>query len=119
MILTDDRSMLDKACADSRTTILVLSGTKGSRAETVHGCMEDGDWEPWYRWFLITDLRLLTADEKNRWFAGNNQDRYAVLGGDPPKSVAAQGKAEALLLPDSTECDTLTIMEELSKGDEK
>lgn len=119
MILTDDRSKLDKACADPKTTVLVLSGTEGSRAETIHKCMEEGGWEPWYRWFLITDLLLLTDNEKKSWFGGDNQDRYAVLGGNPPKIVAAKGNVEALLLPDSNECDTLTIMEELSKGDKQ
>ena len=117
MILTNDRSKLDEACANTRTTVFVLSGTKGSQAETIHKCMEEGGWETWYRWFMLTDLSLLTDDEKNIWLGGDNQDRYAVLGGNPPKTVATKGDVEALLLPDSNECDTLTIMEELSKGD--
>jgi hypothetical protein len=117
MILTDDRSELDKDCADARTTILVLSGTEESDAGTIHACMEDNGWELWYRWFLITDLSLLTNDEKNDWFEGNNQERYTVLGGNPPKSVAAAGRVKDLLLPHSDECDILTIRKELAKGD--
>jgi hypothetical protein len=117
MILTDDRSELNKGCANARTTILVLSGTEESRAGTIHECMEDNGWEGWYRWFLITNLSVLTSDEKNAWFEGNNHERYAVLGGAPPKSVAARGRVKDLLLPGNDECDILTIQEELAKGD--
>lgn len=118
MIITDDRSRLNSALEDARTTILVLSGTRESSAGTIHACMEDDGWEDWYRCFMITDLGVLTNDEKNAWFEGNNNERYAVLGGARPKSIAARGSITDLLFPDSNECDILKIEEELAKGDE-
>lgn len=117
MIVTDDRSELERARGEAQTTILVLSGTEESRAGTIHACMEEDGWEDWYRWFLITDLNVLTEEEKNARFEGNNTERYAVLGGGPPKNVAARGRVNDLMLPNSDECDTLTIQEELAKGD--
>jgi hypothetical protein len=118
MILTDDRTELDEALADDDLTLLLLSGSEDSRARIVDRCLDEENWEDWYRSFLITDFNLLTDEEIVEWFDVPIQERYAVLGGDSPKKVASKGEVvDYLTLPNKDKCDRLNTKKELAKGD--
>jgi hypothetical protein len=105
MVIRDDRSKLDEALRDegldAPLTILVLCGGEGSAAEDVHAYVDRRrGWEPWRRWFLVTDSSILDATtEQGRWFGASTSpvDRYAVLVGTG-KDVGATGAVEDLLL---------------------
>jgi hypothetical protein len=100
MIIDQDRTELDQALDNERLTVLLLAGTKESKAGEVHGfaITTVGLLEDFYRCFLLTDLSILTMPEKNRWFTGDEMDRYAVVGGkESPKRVGKKGAVDDLL----------------------
>ncbi len=97
MILKQSRKKLDRALNDDDTTIFLLSGDKNSKAREVHDFIEEYVWAPWDRWFLVTGLSILKPSEKQTWFDGANVERYAVLGGAKPKSIAQKGPITELL----------------------
>jgi len=103
MIITQDREELDKALQDPFATVLILAGGTGSQCREVHDFVDSRTWEQWYRWFLITDLSVLSNEERMSWFGGDVLEQYAVLGGKlSPKNVAQQGAINNLLNKDGS-----------------
>ncbi len=117
MIVTDDRTALDLALDDDDLTTLLIFGEEDSRAATLHQALEDGVWEDWYRWFLITGEAELSDEEAEAWQVEDTEVEFVVLGGSVPKEVARTGLIDELLLPDSDEGDGLAIVEVFSDGD--
>lgn len=98
MVVKQGRTRLDTALRNPKLTVLLLSGSKESNAGATHKTIASREWEPWRRYFLVTDLSLLTNAEKTRWFGGNRTDRYAVVGGrNQPKAVGKKGPIGDLL----------------------
>lgn len=121
MVVREGRKRLDTALGNPRLTILLLSGTKESKAGKVHDTVAKlllaKKWEPWYRCFLVTDLGLLTSPEKTRWFGGAQTDQYAVVGGSRiPKRLGRKGPINELLYEGRP--DILEIEDAFGSGDE-
>lgn len=114
MIIEDDRTELDNAVENGELTIVLLLGGMDSDAGMVHECLEDGDWEEWHRWFLITDASVLTQEELEYWF-DSEEEGYAVLGG-PDNELVDWGPVSDLLYEDG-ECDELALAELFAIGD--
>lgn len=118
MIIKKDRAKLDESLNDTTTTVFLLVGQENSKAGEVHGLIESRTWDDWQRWFLITDLSLLTDTEKWAWFSGITSEYYAVLGGNNlPKTIAQQGPVTDLLNKDGRP-GYLKIRQAFLKGDE-
>lgn len=118
MIIKEDRTRLDQALGNPRLTVLLLSGVEESKAGKVYDFVSNKNWEPFRRFFLITDLTVLSEAEQTRWFDGTNTDYYAAVGGkERPKSVAQKGPIEDLLRT-SLEPDILEIRGAFAAGDQ-
>ena len=99
MIVKQSRSRLDTAIdpdGDITWVVLLSSGADGSTAEQIHEYMGDKGLEPWRKYFLITDLDVLTESERNEWFGGANTEWYAVLKQET-KEVVCTGPVSELL----------------------
>ena len=115
MVLSDDRSELD-AALNVGFRICVLRGAEASVPGSVHDCLE-GDWgpQPWYRWFLITNPSLLTANETSKWFGNNPDTDYAFLG-RWTRAATSSGSAQDDLL-DGGECDNFSYIDKFAEAD--
>jgi hypothetical protein len=101
MIVSTARTRLDQALANERHTLLLLCGSRQSQAGIIHAALKTMGLAPWRRYFLITNLTLLTDQEKQTWFDNAQSDRYALLGGRIlPKTVAVSGPITDLLRAD-------------------
>ncbi len=110
MVIKEKRTRLDKALSNQRLTVLLLSGTKESKAGKIHNAFVAFKWERSYRCILITDLSLLTKSERTKWFDGAKVDRYAVLKGtNLPKRLASKGPVENLLRVRDSRPDRIKI----------
>jgi len=119
MIINDDRSSLDSDLNDATSTIFILLGSSTSNAGKVYTAMEEKEWQPYQKYYLVTKATLLNTDELNDWFGGNTSDCYAVLGGNVvPKTSAQSGAISDLLRPDGTP-DILRIIKAMLKGDQQ
>lgn len=110
------RQALDAALQDDFTTLFLLLGPVGSKAEEVHEMMEQRrvSWDPHQRWFLLHDQAALKAEEN--WFMRTHVSGYVVLHNGPmPKEVAARGPVLNLLTNDKP--DFLKVRREFLKGD--
>ncbi len=118
MVVQQGRTRLDTALANPELTVLILSGPKESKAGTTHQAIASREWEPWRRYFLVTDLALLTDMEKAKWFGGDRTDRYAVVGGsNQPKAVGKKGPIRDLLRNNGA-LSTLKVRLAFAKGDQ-
>ena len=98
MIIKENRTKLDQALGNDKTTILLLAGPDGSQSGAIHNFVMGYDWEPWRLYFLLTDLTILTSAEQDQWFDGPHNNHYAVVGGPQvPKVVARKGPVKDLL----------------------
>lgn len=117
MAIIGDRTSLDNSLNDTTTTIFILVGSAGSKADAVHTKMLSKDWEEFQKFYLIPAATLLTPAELSKWFNGNTSEFYVVLGGaDIPKVIAQQGPITDLLKTDGTP-DYLAIREKFLSGD--
>jgi hypothetical protein len=117
MIIDNDRSPLDASLIDATATIFILLGAPDSRAGAVHTAMLSKNWQPYQKFYLISDTTILTAAELKQWLNGQTPDCYVVLGGSVPKTVAQNGPVSNLLKPDNTP-DILKIEDAMLSGDE-
>lgn len=115
VVLTDSRDLLDTALADNDTTILILTGSEGSKAGEIHAFIDEYIWEDWHRWFLVTKVSILTPTMRTKWVL-NNMQRYVALGGTGTKRVGAKGSANKLLRPNN-EPSMVDIEEAFANGD--
>jgi hypothetical protein len=115
MILTDDRGPLDDELSIKKRTIIVLSGDEDTKSGEIHEFIEERDWDPWDRWFLVTDLSILTPEESYGWFI-DKPNRHAVLGGTTPKVIAQKGSVNKLLRQNGKPSAT-KISKAFAKGD--
>ena len=100
MILTLDRTKLNKAIEDEHCTILVILDDPANVAEEIHDmaallCTK----RPWRKVFLLKTITLLAASERKLWIG--EPSHYAVIGGKN-RVVAVRGPLGDLTLPDST-----------------
>ena len=80
VVLTGSRAPLQALLDDDELSILVLSGAAaGSDARRVHDEVEElfERQQTWRRTVLVTDLALLTADERRDWL--DQPDRHAFV----------------------------------------
>ncbi|MSR62957.1 MAG: hypothetical protein EXS08_10985 [Planctomycetes bacterium] len=97
-IVTNNRSRLDSALRKKGATLMLILDDPAREAEDVHDkAVEVGSNRPWWFVFLITDARLLSAQEKKLWFA--EPGYYAVVGGKD-KVVAIRGPVHDLIMSD-------------------
>ena len=111
-VISDDRSKLDAALANTRLTLFLISGAGTSAAQAIHDEAE-GILESWQRVFWIQDLSILAQSERDAWFA--MEGRYAVVA-RKSREVVAKGEHADLLLV-SGEPSTIEIAEAINKGD--
>lgn len=118
MIISTKREALDADINNVKNTILVLSGSTGASGAKIEKFLtDDTGLEAWRKFFLITDLSILSTKEKQDWFSGDNFDRYAVLGGKHrPRNIGPKGAVEDLLTPEG-EPDKLELYDFFAKGD--
>ena len=90
-ILTSSRDPLDAVLEDPNAIVLILVGSRESRAAKLYDAIASFDWEGWHHCFLVTDGSILGAEFADCATSG----RYAVLGGEP-KRVAAVGPIDDL-----------------------
>lgn len=124
--IDDDRAPLDKALANSRNTLLVLSGSDATAAGAIHEVAEANLAKPWFKVFWIRDISVLTqaelSDENAKLFARGG--RYAVIGrctaadGTLRRTVVARGNLSDLL-NGLKRPDKLAIKSAFAEGDLK
>ena len=117
MIIVNDRTELNAALSNYDLTLMLMLGKEDTRAGVLHQALEDGSWEDWHHWFLITNADSLTDDERAEWLPDGVVLVYVVLGGDAPKGAAQHGSVGDLLLPGSNDGDGLAIGAAFSAGD--
>lgn len=117
MQLKTNRTQFDQQLADEKLTVLLLAGATDSIAGRVHEFFENQVWDPWRRCWFVRDTSVLTAEELASWFDGLSDDRYAVVGGAPPKAVAIKGTTDELLRADG-QPSVLKIRSGFAKGDQ-
>jgi hypothetical protein len=118
MIIGENRTELDHALSDEQNVLLLLYGTTGSKAGRVHDFVENEDFAPWRKCFLLTDLNILTESEMAEWFEEDISDRYAVVGGAAePKTTAKKGPVDDLLRTDG-QPDIIKIDTAFAEGEQ-
>ena len=80
MIITANREELDIALNNS-VSLCILIGTQDSLSGKLHANLDTGTWgnEPWQSWFLVTDRNILSGNEKEKWFSGNDAFDYVFF----------------------------------------
>ncbi len=123
-VIRNSRVSLSRRLEDATSTVLVLSGADGDEdpeaevAEAIHDLLQARkDMEPWREWFLVKNLAILTSAEREEWFGGSNNGRFAVLGGGVPKLTGPQGVVAKLLRKDGKP-SILRIRRVFAKGDQ-
>jgi hypothetical protein len=111
-VVGGSRALLDKALKSKSTTLLLLSNDLGEVAEKVHASAES-ILKPGQKVFLLTDLQVLTAQERKAWFKEGGF--YAVVGGSD-RVVAIRGTLDELMLSDGNP-SKIEIRFVLARGD--
>lgn len=122
--IDDDRAPLDKALANLKNTLLVLSGSEATAAAAIHDVAEANITEPWRKTFWVANLDLLTeaelASEHAKLFARGG--RYALIGrckgedGKQQRTIVARGY-HADLLDSGGEPDSIKIRRAFNNAD--
>lgn len=114
-MLLEKRSDLDDALS-SKVSVCVLLGAEDTKAGAVHGFLEPKTWGnlPWQTWFLVTDLLLLTEEEREEWFGA---DRDYVFLGRNSKVVTGSGLCEKDLLLKSGACYFGNVQRKFAQAD--
>jgi hypothetical protein len=111
-VITGSRTLLDKALKSKAMTLLLVSNEEGEDAEAVHDTAEEV-LKAGQKVFLLTDLALLTQDERKTWFKDGGF--YAVVGGSD-RVVAIRGTLDELMLSDGKP-SKIEIRFVLARGD--
>jgi hypothetical protein len=118
MVIKMDRSKVDDSLEQDFSICILVGGASSSPAK-VHACMDARGWgdEPWNKWFLITDPRVLSDEEKNQWFGRDSKHDYVFLG-RTSKGITSSGQAKRDLLVGG-ECDYITFIEKFAEADQE
>lgn len=117
MILNQSRTRFDAQLDDPDLTLLLLVGARDSKASEIHTLFEAQEWEDWRQCWLVINPSILTPQELTAWFGGETADEFAVVGGAPPKAVAANGSIDQLLRVDGTP-SVLKMRSRFAQGDQ-
>jgi hypothetical protein len=122
--IDDDRELLDRALANLKNTLLVLSGSDATAAGAIHDVAQASITEPWRKTFWIANLDLLTSaeleSESAKLFARGG--RYALIGrckgedGRQHRVIVARGY-HADLLDSGGEPDSVKIRRAFNNAD--